>query len=230
MSRTQFTTAAATAARLATAVAAGIIATSIPAIANQDCAKDVAAAFEKQRTGVGYQVVTRQPGPQGEIVNTFLFVAPDKMHNTVVVPGQPAPLETIAIGRWAWANQGGGFQELYPQFAQSVTSDVAATLGQPAKVGQSFTCAGKVTRDGAEFVAYMTTASLADPSKPAGPDNPMLARTVLVDAVTGLPAFNLVGEPASAGSSSTAPLMASTYSYPANPKIEAPDAVPASRR
>ena len=230
MSRTQFTTAATTAARFAFAVAAGIFASSLSAAANQDCAKDVAAAFEKQRTGVGYQVVTKQPGPQGEIVNTFLFVAPDKMHNTVVVPGQPAPLETIAIGRWAWANQGGGFQELYPQFAQAVTSDVASTLGQPTKVGQAFACAGKVDREGREFTAYVTPATLADPSKPVGPDNPLLARTVLVDAVTGLPAFNLVGEPASPGGQASTPLMSSTYSYPANPKIEAPDAVPASRR
>ena len=28
------------------------------------------------------------------------------VYRAYVVPGEPAPLETIAIGKWAWANQG----------------------------------------------------------------------------------------------------------------------------
>ena len=214
-----------------TAAAAALIAVLAAcgtALASDDCGKDVAAAFEKQRAMPGYQVVTRQPGPQGEITNTFLFQQPDKMHNKLVSPDQPAPLETIAIGRWAWANQGGGFQELWPQFAQSVTSDVATTLSRPASVTQPFTCVGKTTHDGRDVIAYRTAAQLADPSKPEGPDNPKLARTVLVDGTTGLPAYNLVGPPPADGKAG-APLMTTAYSYPADIKIEAPDAVPAGR-
>lgn len=214
-------------ANLATilAAAAAICGFAAPSLAAEDCSGAVAAAFEKQRVGVGYRVVARQPAPEGEIVNTFEFVPPDKMHNKVDVPGQPAPLETIAIGRWAWANQGGGWQELQPQFAQSVTSDVATTLGSPVKVAEQFICAGKATRDGKEYLAYQTPPRLASPDKPAGPANPMLARTVLVDPATGLPSFNLVGEP----EASAKPLMTTAYSYPSDLKIEAPDAVPASR-
>ncbi len=229
------------------AVAAAVLAGATAAHAADDCSKDVAAAFEKQRAMPGYQVSSRQPGSQGEITNTFTFQQPDKMHNKLVSPDQPAPLETIAIGRWAWANQGGGWQELYPQFAQSVTSDVATTLTRPAAVTQVFTCAGQVTHDGKPYIAYRTAAQLALPGKPEGPDNPMLARTVLVDGATGLPSFNLVGRlPADTktgdtktgdtktgdtktGTKTAEALMTTAYSYPADIKIEAPDAVPSSR-
>jgi hypothetical protein len=195
-------------------------------MAADDCSSKVAAAFELQRTSKsGYRVIARQPSPQGEMVNTFDFLAPDRMHNKLDAPGQPAALETIAIGRWAWANQGGGWQELQPQFAQSVTSDVAATLSNPVKVSEAFVCAGTVTRDGTAFTAYQTVPKLASPDKPASPENPSLARTVLVDPATGLPTFNLIGE----AKPDAKPLMVTAYTYPKDLKIEAPDAVPAGR-
>lgn len=190
-----------------------------------DCGKEVGAAFEKQRATKGYRMVTRQAHPQGEVVNTFDFVLPDRMYNKVDVPGQPASLETIAIGRWAWANQGGGWQELQPQFAQAVTSDVASTLSAPLEIKEAFVCAGDVDRDGKPFKAYRTEPRLAVPGQPQSAENPMLARTVLVDASTGLPAFNFVGDPAA----SATPLMSVTYSYPPDIAVEAPDAVPAGR-
>lgn len=210
---------------LAWACAAMAFTVVSPVLAGGNCSPEVAAAFEKQRTGPGYRVVSRQQGPTGEIVNTADFIAPDRMHNTVEVPGQPAPLETIAIGRWAWANQGGGWQELQPQFAQAVTSDVAAALGRPAPISDAFTCVGKVARDGREYVAYATPAQLSDPSKPKGPGNPELVRTVLIDPSTGLPAYNIVDEPLG----TPVPLVAIAYSHPKDLKIEAPDAVPAGR-
>lgn len=200
-----------------------------PALANEDCSKEVAAAFEKQRLSPGYQVVIKQPGPEGDITITRLLQQPDRMHNKVEAPGQPAPLETIAIGRWAWANQGGGWQELWPQFAQSVTSDVATALGQPVAIADAFTCAGKVGFEGKEFVAYRTAARLAEPAKPPGPENPLLARTVLVDPASGLPVYNLVGQPPEGAQPPPAAVMRTVYSYPADLKIEAPDAVPAGR-
>jgi hypothetical protein len=198
----------------------------MPAVAQaSDCAKDVKAAFEKQRTVGSYRAVTRQASPEGELVNTVDYVAPDKMHNTVVAPGQPHPLETIAIGRWAWANQGGGWQELQPQFAQSVTSHVTATLGTAIGVGEVYVCSGKITRDGRTYTAYQTTPKLAVAGRPESAENPVLARTILVDPDTGLPAFNIVGSPKAEAD----PVMAVAYSYPKDLKIEAPDAVPATR-
>jgi hypothetical protein len=199
--------------------------TTSPSPAAGDCTATVVAAFEKQRTGRGYRMVTRQQSDRGEIVNTVDYLAPDRMHNVVVAPGEPHPLETIAIGRWAWANQGGGWQELQPQFAQSVTSHVATTLRQPIAPSEPFSCAGLVTRGERSFEAYRTEPRLVAPNKPEGTENPKLVRTILVDPATGLPAFNIVG-----GVTPSAPTVAEVaYSYPADLAIEAPDAVPANR-
>ena len=194
-----------------------------PAIA-ADCASEVQAAFEKQRMQPAYRVMSKQPSPTGEINTQTDFQRPDRMYNKIEVPGEPGALETYAIGTWAWASHGFGFQELQPQFAQSVTFDVSATLNTPAKASEAFTCLGKVSRDGRELLAYQTEPK-ASPDKPVGPENPALARTVFVDATTGLPALNIVGE-----AKPDAPAVVSAaYSYPADINIEAPPAVPAGR-
>jgi hypothetical protein len=194
-----------------------------PALA-QDCAKEVQAAFEKQRLSPAYRVLSKQPSPRGEIQTTTEFLRPDRMYNKVIVPGEPAALETIAIGRWAWASHGGGFQELQPQFAQSVTFDVSATLNTPIATAEPFTCLGKQTRDGKELLGYQSEPK-ASPGKPVGPDNPLIARKVFIDPATGLPVLNVVAE-----AKADAPaLVSAAYSYPTDLKIEAPDAVPAGR-
>ena len=196
---------------------------SVPAGA-EDCTQAVQAAFEKQRLSPAYRVLSKQPWQQGEVETTTEFQRPDRMYNKIIVPGEPAPIETIAIGRWAWASHGSGYQELQPQFAQSVTFDVNAALNTPVAAPETFTCLGQVARDGRDVLGYQSEAK-ASPGKPAGPDNPMLARTVFVDPATGLPVLNIVGEP----KPDAAAIVSAAYSYPADIKIEAPDAIPASR-
>jgi hypothetical protein len=189
-----------------------------------DCAKEVQAAFEKQRMATGYRVISKQPSPRGEIVTTTDFLRPDRMYNKVLVPGEPGALETVAIGRWAWASHGMGFQELQPQFAQSVTSDVNTALNTPITAAEPFSCLGTVKRDGRDLVGYQSEPK-ASPGKPVGPDNPLIARMVYVDPATGLPAVNVVAET----KPDAAPLTSAVYSYPTDLKIEAPDALPAGR-
>ena len=189
-----------------------------------DCAEEVRAAFEKQRLSPAYRVNSKQPSPNGEVLTQTDFQQPDRMHNKVDVPGEPGSMETIAIGRWAWASHGMGFQELQPQFAQSVTYDVTAMLSTPVKTAEAFTCLGPVTRDGRAFIAYQSEPK-ASPGQPVGPNNPLLARTVFVDPATGLPALTLVSE----AKADAKPIVSAAYSYPADMKIEAPDALPAGR-
>ena len=196
-----------------------------PAFAADDCGKDVQAAFEKQRSQPAYRVNSKQPSVSGEVETQTDFQRPDRMYNKVVVPGEPGALETVAIGRWAWASHGMGFQELQPQFAQAVTFDVNAMLNTPVATAEPFTCLGKVTRDGHDWLAYRSEPK-ASPGKPAGPGNPELARTVFVDPATGLPALTIVSE--------TVPdapaLVSAAYTYPADINIEAPaGAAPAGR-
>ncbi len=186
-----------------------------------DCSSAVQASFEKQRAQKGYRLTARQQTNNGVLETERSFLSPDRMYNKIVVPGEPAPLETIAVGRWAWANQGAGWQELQPQFAQSVTFEVSNTLQTPVEIKDPFVCLGKVTRDGKEYVGYRTSS---DPA--AGkPGEPPIARTVLVDPASGLPSYNMVGPVGG----DTAPIIVTVYEYPSDLTVEAPlDALPAS--
>lgn len=184
-----------------------------------DCAADVQAAFEKQRKLPSYRLVIKQQTERGEVETQRDYQAPDRMYNKMTVPGEPAPLETIAIGRWAWGNQGGGWEELQPQFAQSVTYDVKSALTEPVAITDSFACLGKVSRDGKEFAGYRS-----EPQKDA--KAPVLVRTVLIDAASGLPARNIISE----ARDGAPEVVATSYSYPADITIDAPRAAPAARR
>jgi hypothetical protein len=203
-------------ALLATLIAA-------PAFA-ADCAGEVQAAFEKQRTQPAFRVNAKQPSPRGEVSSQTDFQQPDRMYSKVEVPGEPGALETIAIGRWAWASHGRGFQELQPQFAQSVTFDVTAKLTTPAKVTGTYNCLGTVKRDSRDLVGYRNDPKPAD-DKPVSPDNPLIVRTVYVDPANGLPVLETLSE----SKADAAALVSVAYTYPSDIKIEAPDAIPAGR-
>jgi hypothetical protein len=188
-----------------------------------DCKGDVEAAFAKQQQQPAYRIVSEMPGEAGKTTVTIDYVRPDKMHQTVVAPGQPAPLETIAIARWAWANQGGGFEELQPQFAQAVTASVRQALSEPVQSAVNFACLGEVAFEGGKYLGYRGSETNGE----APPDrgvaaNPgakaALERIIYVDTGSGLPAFNII---VSAGQDSE-PVVRNAFSYGGNIVVEAP--------
>ena len=198
-----------------------------PALA--DCRGDVEAAFEKQRTAApGYRVMAEQMQDNGKVEITIDYVQPDRMYQKVVSPSERAPIETIAVGRWAWGNMGGGWEELQPQFAQSVTSHAHVTLAEPAKATGDFDCLGKVTVDGKDYLGYRSKPGDAPPDRgpAAGTPKPAVLRTVYVDPATGLPALNVVAEPGQEAK----PWVRTAYAYPKDLVVEAPvGAAPAPR-
>jgi hypothetical protein len=203
-------------------------AATLPATAAEDCRAAVEAAFEKQRTtSPGYHVATEQFQDGGKIEITLDYQTPDRMYQKVVAPGERAPVETIAVARWAWGSMGGGWEELQPQFAQSVTSHVAETLQKPVKATSAFECLGKQTFEGKEYIAYRTGLAQQESNTAAagGKGMPDIRRTVYVDPQTGLPALNVVAEEPGGK------LWARTvFSYPKDLVVDAPaGAAPASR-
>lgn len=210
-----------TAMLLAALAALGPVATPAPAKAagaGEDCSKAVAQAFEKQRAAPSFRFAATMPSEAGATRMTIDYVRPDRMHQKVEAPGQPAPVETIAVGRWAWGTQGGGWEELQPQFAQSVVAHVHEALIAPPKMTGSFACLGTAKLDGAEVLAYRSVAREAAPANGGDTAEPELTRTIYVDPKTGLPVGNVV---AAAGSES-APVFDGRYSYPTDIVIEAP--------
>lgn len=211
-------TATATARLAATAI---VLAVAVPgpmaaAQAAEDCSAAVAAAFVKQRQQKAFRFAAEMPGEGGVTRMTIDYVPPDRMYQKVEAPGQPAPVETIAIARWAWGTQGGGWEELQPQFAQSVTAHVHDALVAPPKLTGAFACLGKSNRDGVEVLGYRSLPEAGAAQVPAGADE--LARTIYVDAASGLPVANVVA----ALKEGAAPVFDGRYTYSADIKVEAP--------
>lgn len=214
--------------KLCAALAVGVIGAGLtfaaPAKA-ADCAAEVTAAFEKQRKAKGYRTTSLDQSPQGLVSVQIDYAAPDRMHQTVRHPNHAEPIETIAIGRWAWATMGGGWEELQPQFAQSVTAHVRDALVAPLPEVKGFSCLGKVSFEGKEYVAYRSSEAppVTPPDRGPGAATPaaasaVLVRTVYVDPANGLPMFNVVAD-AKPGSE---PVFKAAFSYPDDIKIDAP--------
>ena len=189
-----------------------------PALA-ADCSADVVAAFEKQRNSKVFRVSMVQPTAEGDAEVTVDYMPPDRMMQTVRSPAMPGDQQTILVGNRAFAGAGGAFEELLPQFTQSILSEFNSAMGSTGKAIGTFECAGQTQFEGKEFLAYRAL----DKDAPAGTDpSKVLARTIYVDPATGLPAFNVVA----VMSGSEAPVMKANYTYPADVVIEAPEGAP----
>lgn len=201
----------------ATAAVAFAILAVPQARAGDECRAAVEAAFDKQRTvATGFRFAAEIPGEQGKTLMTIDYLPPDRMYQRVEAPGHDKSIETIAIQRWAWGTMGGGWEELQPQFAQSIIAHVRSMLIDPPKITAEFTCLGKVTIDGKERIAYRADQPNAEAA--SAPDAPQLARTIYVDEANGLPVANIVArEDGKEGA-----IFDGRYTYPTDIRIEAP--------
>jgi hypothetical protein len=191
-----------------------------PAFAD-DCTKDVLAAFEKQRTSKAFRVEFTQPTAEGEAKMTIDYMPPDKMLQTVTSPAMPGEQQTMLVGDHAYAGTSGAFEELLPQFTQSIVAEVRTALGaSPQKLG-TFECVGPAKLDNRDLVAYRT----AEKAEPGADLAKVMARTIYVDPATGLPAFNVVAPLAN----ESAPVVKVNYSYPDDIEIIAPKNAPVQK-
>lgn len=188
-----------------------------PARAGDECRAAVETAFAKQRvTATGYRFAAQVPGDQGVTKMTIDYLPPDRMYQRVEAPGHSKPVETIAIQRWAWGTMGGGWEELQPQFAQSIISHVRETLINPPKITAAFNCLGKVKLGENDYLGYRTDQPNAQPA--AEPNAPQLSRTIYVNEATGLPAANIIART----DGKERAVFDGRYSYPTDIAIEAP--------
>jgi len=209
--------------RLTALLVSACVAGAGPTLA-ADCSADVVTAFEKQKKSPAFRLESTTFSTQGNVTMTIDYQAPDRMRQVLLAPDAPAPLETIAVARWAWGNQGGGWEELQPQFAQAVTSHVHDTFNEPVKAEGRFSCLGKVAFEGHELLGYRSESAAG--SAPAGNNSGgALMRTVYVDPTTGLPAANVVAPAANESD----PVFKATYSYPTDIVIDAPVGAAAAR-
>lgn len=196
------------------------LAVASPAFA-ADCTNDVLAAFAKQRASKAFRVEFSQPTAEGEVHMKIDYMPPNRMLQTVTSPAMPGEQQTMLVGDRAFAGTSGSFEELLPQFTQSIVAEVNQTVYAPPKGLGDFECLGPAKLDGEDLVAYRT----ADKSPPDADHKKILARTIYVDPTSGLPAFNVVATRAEGA----APVLKIKYSYPTDIDIVAPTNAPVQK-
>lgn len=182
--------------------------------ASKSCGKEVVAAFDKQRSSKGWKAEVMSKTAAGVQTQSFTYVPPSSMYRKVEAPGNQT-VETIAIGTYAWYDEGQGWYEMQPQFAAIVTKHLRSVFVPEKKEAPDYVCLGDVTYEGKTYKGYHT---------PPGTDGDTsgLTRTIYVDPETGLVAFNLiskVGEEAD-------PRTRQAYTYADDLKVEAPVGAP----
>ncbi|MFN0218665.1 MAG: hypothetical protein ACKVP4_07620 [Hyphomicrobium sp.] len=200
-------------------LAALAVALASPATA-ADCTADVLAAFEKQRASKAFRVAMTQPTADGPVQMTVDYMPPNRMRQTVIGANMPGEQQTILIGDRAFAGSDGAFEELLPQFTQSIISEVQAAVGRAPQNLGAFECLGKASLEGKDLIAYRTLDADAAKNTPES-----LARTVYIDPASSLPAFNIVAARSGAGE----PVLKATYSYPSDIEIVAPAGAPVQK-
>ncbi|MEQ1716127.1 MAG: hypothetical protein ABL907_09110 [Hyphomicrobium sp.] len=196
-----------------------LVALSASFVQAADCTGDVVAAFDKQRTSKAFRVAMTQPTAEGEVEMTVDYLPPDKMLQTVKSPAMPGDQQTMLVGSRAFAGSSGSFEELLPQFTQSIVAEVQTALGGTGKAIGTFECLGKMAYEGRDLLAFRASDKEASPG--TAPEH-VMARTVYVDPASGLPAFNVVASEAGKDK----PAVKVIYTYPEDIVIEAPVGAP----
>lgn len=190
-----------------------------PAMAG-DCSKDVEAAIQKQRSSKAFRIETSQPTADGPVNMRVDYLLPDRMLQTVTGSNLIGEQQTLLVRERAFAGTNGAYQELLPQYAQSVIAEFLRSVGKPENMA-AFTCLGKVTFEGKTYLGYK---SVIEP-KGGGAAGQALGRVIYVDPDTGLPAYNVVVPASGEGE----PVLKVVYSYPTDIVIEAPENAPIQR-
>lgn len=196
------------------------LAMAAPAFA-ADCTNEVLAAFAKQRASKAFRVEFSQPTAEGEAHMRIDYMPPNRMLQTVTSPAMPGEQQTMLVGDRAFAGTSGSFEELLPQYTQSIVAEVNQTVYAPPKGLGDFECLGPTKFDGHDLVAYRT----ADKTPPGADHTKTMARTIYVDPATGLPAFNVLASRADGAT----PLLKVKYSYPTDIDIVAPTNAPVQK-
>lgn len=185
-----------------------------------DCTSEVLAAFAKQRASKAFRVEFSQASAEGEVHMKIDYMPPGKMLQSVTSPAMPGEQQTMLVGNRAFAGTGGAFEELLPQYTQSIIAEFNNAVGVPKDLG-TYECLGKSKLDEQEFLAYRTAEKV-----PAGADtSKIMARTIYVDTETGKPAYNVIA----ALSGTADPALKIKYSYPTDIAIVAPANAPVQK-
>lgn len=194
-------------------IVAGLVVLSGSAMADEKCRAELDAAFAKQSAVPKMRTLIVNPitgATEGTVTRTIDLVRPDKVHSSTQSSAEEGIAEAVVMGRWAWSNNGMGWEEVKPNIAHTMAEDVAK-MAQVQAVSANFNCLGKVAFEGKDYLGYRS-----DPGK--APDGAELVTTVYVDGTSGLPVYNVI-TPATGNGPFR---FKATYTYTDDIVVEAP--------
>jgi len=191
------------------------------------CKDEVATALERQRKSSGFRMQTTMLAPEGKINMTVDYLLPNRMRQVISSTADPAPVETVVVGNFAWSRrQGEAWTPLNAQLTNELVKQMEETLGDdPGTLGE-FECLGKQGVEGKDMLAYQGEnneegpKNLSKEQAPKLPDRPV--RVIYVDSTTGLPMRSIFARL----NRLDKPIFEATYTYPADIKIDAPTPSP----
>ncbi len=201
-------------------VAVALAAASPAFAAGADCSADVLTAIRKQLSMKAFRVEFSQATAEGEAQMKIDYMPPGRMLQTVTSPAMPGEQQTMLIGNRAYSGSGGSFEELQPQFTQSIIAEVAGALARPSKL-EGYECLGTVKYENHDFLGYR----LEDKAHPQTDRSKVITRTIYVDPASGLPAYNVIATLEGGAK----PLREVKYSYPTDIDIVAPANAPVQK-
>lgn len=160
-----------------------------PAFAEADCKQQVDQAFAKLREAKGFRLETTITNDQGTLSMRAEYMLPDRMHQVVKLGSSPMPMEMIVIGQKAWSNQGNGWAELPPKFAETVAQQIKETVAEAPKGATDYKCLGPKEFEGKTYAHFQGILPAPLESSVAATSN---QQNIYVDAASGLPVRNIV--------------------------------------
>jgi hypothetical protein len=183
-----------------------VLASDVTAVQACDSKAEIEAAFTAQHQQPWRTENATKSDTGIEQSQTFDFQPPDRIYRKVTSGTES--VETIGVGKQAWTNATGAWEEMKAELALLVSTHMKTTFAPP-RVSVAFKCLGPVEFGGRKLIGYQT--------EPETVEGKVVARTIYVDPETKLPAFNVVGTV-----DGKEELLKEVYSYPKDVKIEKP--------
>lgn len=180
------------------------------------CRDQVAEALRKLRKSSWFRLETSMITERGPTEMQVAYVLPDKMHQKVTSLVTKDTSEVVLIGDEAWQRSGSNrWQKLPFEVTQDLRGQMYETvIKEQTEVG-NYSCHGRTRFDGRDVLAY----KLEDqPAKDSTASRNEAFRMFYVDALTGLPASNVL----IVSGREDKPLFKATYSFPLDIRIEPP--------
>lgn len=184
------------------------------------CREEVSAALQKLRKSSWFRMDTQMLTENGPMQMQVDYVLPDRMHQTMTAKLSNQTTELILVGDKAWAKQETGWKPVPQQIAAQLREQMDDTVvKQQTDVG-NYACKGRAKVDGRDVISYKLET---EPEKGSSAPTNQAFRMFYVDALTGLPASNVILAPGHEDK----PIFKTTYSFPIDLKIDVPaDALP----